>query len=143
MAASTDAEPPASTAEFGDALSAVVGSPGGAALRRALNDVDSRDIARTLTSPEGAALRRTIRRQAASQLCAALDRSVWRGAAPAAPSAAAAPVAKGGFALASGARPSNAAADRLRARQLRWQRKSTQVILWSRPLHDITLHDIT
>jgi hypothetical protein len=52
-------------------------------------------------------------------------------------------VAKGGFALASGARPSNAAADRLRARQLRWQRKSTQVILWSRPLHDITLHDIT
>ncbi|KAH8069020.1 hypothetical protein JL721_6222 [Aureococcus anophagefferens] len=67
--AASDVQP---EADLGEALTAVVGSSGGAALRKTMRDIDAADLATKLVGPSG----RVIRRKAALELCGAIDRKL-------------------------------------------------------------------
>ena len=117
-AAAADEDAPA--ADVGAALTAVVGSSDGAALRKAFNDVDAADLAARLVSRSG----RDVRRRGAMAICTALDRTLLprkKRVAPAEPAAISLSAA-GSRGL---ARASSPASRRLEKRQKRWQRKMT------------------
>jgi len=69
-----DDDRPRAEADVGAALTAVVGSPQGAALRKAFRDLDAADLAAKLVSKSG----RDVRRRGACAVCAALDRATCR-----------------------------------------------------------------
>ena len=117
-AAAADEDAPA--ADVGAALTAVVGSSDGAALRKAFNDVDAADLVARLVSRSG----RDVRRRGAMAICTALDRTLLprkKRVAPAEPAAISLSAA-GSRGL---ARASSPASRRLEKRQKRWQRKMT------------------
>ena len=121
--------------DLSEALTAVVGSSGGAALRKAFKDVDAADLASKLTSPSA----RPLRRKAALELCGAIDRTLMPSLR--APRHAAAdlskheaidddtPISLNGARGAQIVRATSDTSRRMRARQKKWQRKVTRFLL--------------
>ena len=121
-AAASDVQP---EADLGEALTAVVGSSGGAALRKTMRDIDAADLATKLVGPSG----RAIRRKAALELCGAIDRKLMpahREPPPPTPDGPVSLSAKGGAQIARATSPQSR---RLAARQRKWQRKVARFLV--------------
>jgi len=122
-----------------DAVMSLLGSSEGAALRRALNDLDSTDLALKLVSREA----RALRQGAALAICGAFT-APWK--AKMALQNAAAPSSISSVAVADGAvasqpaeaRPVSEAALLLRERQARWKRKVAMVLVASHLRRQLT-----
>ena len=111
--AKAEANAAAKSEAMNAAVASLLGSPQGKALRKALRDVDSTDLAAKLLSREA----RALRHAAAVAVCGTIT-SPWREAAP--PEA-----------TADEARPTSDAVKRLAQRQGRWKRKIALLLVRS------------
>jgi len=114
-----DEDKPKAEANVEEALTAVIGSSSGAALRKAMRDVDAADLAARLVSRDG----RDVRRRAAMSLAGAMEKALLPSKRKPVVAVESSVVSLNAASAKDLKRASSPASRKLRHRQKRWQRR--------------------